>query len=173
MPTSCAAVAWRGARRIWGPWKRRHGASVNTSRRSSPAYCKSRAYTRALLDLPGSARSKGATDANCDAIIAARARRQAIITEPGHRFQFVIGEIALWSAPDGTEAQRKQLEHLIATIDLPNVELGVIPLRSPMPVAPLSGFRLLDIEAFEVLRAAATTGRGAVALIRSVASEMA
>jgi transcriptional regulator with XRE-family HTH domain len=155
------------------------------------------AYTRALLDLPGSARSKGATDADCEAVIAARARRQAIITEPGHRFQFVIGEIALWSAPDGTDAQRKQLEHLIATIDLPDVELGVIPLRSPMPVAPLSGFRLLDaelvfiesltgeqvltetdaitpvIEAFEVLRAAATTGRGALALIRSVASEMA
>jgi len=103
----------------------------------------------------------------------------------------------LWSPPDGADVQREQLDHLIETIDLAGVELGVIPLRSPMPVAPLSGFRLLDselvfvetltgeqvltgaeaitpvIEAFEVLRAAATTGGDAVALIRRVADELA
>ena len=74
--------------------------------------------------------------------------------------------------------------------------MGVIPLRAPIPVLPLSGFRLLDdefvfveslvgeqrlddpeeiapiIRAFDVLRDAGVTGGQALALIQRVAAEL-
>ncbi len=154
------------------------------------------AYTRALLELPGSARSKGASETELDRIVAARGKRQALLSEPGRRWQFVIGETALWSSPGTAQIQLDQLDYLVVVSELPGVELGVIPLRAPMPVLPLSGFRLLDdefvfveslageqrlddpeeiapiIRAFEVLRGAAATGDQVAALIRRVAAEM-
>lgn len=153
------------------------------------------AYSRALLELPGSAQSKGASDADIDRILTARAQRQALLREPGRHWQFVIGEAALWSAPAGEQVQRAQLDHLLVVSDLPGVELGVIPLAA-MPIVPLSGFRVLDeefvfieslageqrlhdpddiapiIRAFVALRAAATTGDQAAALIQRVATEL-
>lgn len=153
------------------------------------------AYSRALLELPGSARSKGASDAELDRIISARAKRQELLPERERRWQFVIGETALLSAPGGPQVQRAQLNHLVMVSDLPSVELGVIPLRA-MPVAPLSGFRVLDeefvfveslageqrlddlediapiIRAFEALRGAATSGDQLIAMIQRIASEL-
>jgi transcriptional regulator with XRE-family HTH domain len=153
------------------------------------------AYSRALLELPGSARSKGATDAELGRIITARAKRQELLRAPGRRWQFVIGETALLSAPGGPQVQRAQLEHLAVVSDLPGVELGVIPLQA-MPVVPLSGFRLLDeefvfveslageqrlddpediapiIRAFEALRSSARSADQARAVIQRVASEL-
>jgi transcriptional regulator with XRE-family HTH domain len=153
------------------------------------------AYSRALLELPGSARSKGATDAELGRIITARAKRQELLRAPGRRWQFVIGETALLSAPGGPQVQRAQLEHLAVVSDLLGVELGVIPLQA-MPVVPLSGFRLLDeefvfveslageqrlddpediapiIRAFEALRSSARSADQARAVIQRVASEL-
>ncbi|MGH3885038.1 MAG: helix-turn-helix domain-containing protein [Pseudonocardiaceae bacterium] len=153
------------------------------------------AYSRALLELPGSARSKGASDAELDRIITARAKRQELLHEPGRRWQFVIGETALLSAPGGPQVQRAQLDHLVVVSDLPGIQLGVIPLRA-MPVVPLSGFRLLDeefvfveslageqrlddpediapiIRAFDALRSAAMSGVQVIAMIQRVASEL-
>lgn len=161
-----------------------------------PGLIQTPAYTRALLELPGSARSKGASDTELDRIIAARAKRQARLSEPGRHWQFVIGETALWSAPGARELQLDQLSHLVVVSEFPGVELGVIPLRAPMSVLPLSGFRLLDdefvfveslageqrledpeeiapvIDAFDVLRGAARTGDQAMALIRRVTAEL-
>ncbi len=154
------------------------------------------AYARALLELPGSARSKGASDTELERIVAARGKRQALLFEPGRRWQFVIGETALWSCPGTTRVQLEQLDHLVTVSEVPGVELAVIPLRAPMPVLPLSGFRLLDdefvfveslageqrlddpeeiapiIRAFEVLRDAGVTGDQVVALIQRVAAEL-
>ncbi|MGH4008771.1 MAG: helix-turn-helix domain-containing protein [Pseudonocardiaceae bacterium] len=161
-----------------------------------PGLVQTPAYTRALLELPGSARSKGASDAELDRIVAARAKRQALLSEPGRRWQFVIGETALWSAPGTREVQLEQLDHLVVVSELPGVEFGVIPLRAPMPVLPLSGFRLLDdefvfveslageqrlddpeeiapiIRAFEVLRTTAATGTQTTTLIQHIATEL-
>jgi hypothetical protein len=86
--------------------------------------------------------------------------------------------------------------YLIVVSELPGVELGVIPLRAPMPGLPLSGFRLLDdefvfveslageqrlddpeeiapiIRAFKVLRGAAVSGGQVVTLIPRAAAEL-
>ncbi|MGH3929619.1 MAG: Scr1 family TA system antitoxin-like transcriptional regulator [Pseudonocardiaceae bacterium] len=104
------------------------------------------AYSRALLELPGSARSKGASDTELDRIIAARAKRQELLREPGRRWQFIIGETALLSAPGAPRVQRAQLDHLV------------------MDTAPI-------IRAFEALRSAATSGDQAAALIQRVKTE--
>lgn len=88
-----------------------------------------------------------------------------------------------------------QLDRLVATAGPANVDLGVVPLRVPMPVFPLSGFWLLDdsvlietltgvqqldgpdevavyVEAFERLRDAVAIGPRAVALIRRLMDEL-
>ncbi|MGH3694021.1 MAG: DUF5753 domain-containing protein [Pseudonocardiaceae bacterium] len=161
-----------------------------------PGLMQTPAYSRALLELPGSARSKGASEDELTNIIAARAKRQALMSEPVRRWQFVIGETALWSPPGTQEVQSDQLEYLVAVSAQPNVEVGVIPLLAPMPTMPLSGFRLLDdefvfveslageqrlddpeeiapiVRAFEAFRTAAATGRQAVALIQRVTAEL-
>jgi Domain of unknown function (DUF5753) len=97
--------------------------------------------------------------------------------------------------PAELEVQVAQLDHLVLIRELLGVELGVVPLNAPMPVVPLSGFRVLDDEfvfveslageqrldglsitpilrAFDVLRAASLTGPDAVALIQRVAAEL-
>jgi hypothetical protein len=127
-------------------------------------------------------------------IITARARRQDLLREPGRRWQFVVGETALWSAPGDLDVQITQLNHLMLITGLSSVELRIIPTRAPMPIMPLSGFRLLDeefvyietlygeqryseritpiIDAFEATRRAGVTGRDTVALIQTVAAEL-
>ncbi|MGH3824286.1 MAG: DUF5753 domain-containing protein [Pseudonocardiaceae bacterium] len=151
-------------------------------------------YTRAMLRLPGSvSRTRGDAQARVDEIITARLRRQELIQESGRSWQFVIGETALWSAPGGLADQASQLDHLLAVSELPGVDLRIIPSRGPMPIMPLSGFRILDeefvyvetlhgeqryhemitnfIDAFDTARQAAVAGPDAVALIQRIAIE--
>lgn len=152
-------------------------------------------YSRALFELPGSARSKGATDAVLDGIIKGRSKRQQLLREPGRRWQFVFGETALWSPPSGLDVQVAQLDEIIAAVELPSVELGIVPVTAPMPIMAVSGFRVLDDElvfveslageqlldgeqitaillAFEAVRSTAVSGPDAVALIQRVAAEL-
>lgn len=160
-----------------------------------PSLLHSADYAHALLRLPGSARSKGASVTDLERIIAGCLKRQELVREPGRRWQFVIGEAALWSAPGGVDVQVDQLAHLEMVSTVLGVELGVMPLRAPMVVLPISGFRVFDDElvivelldgekalrddratpmlrAFEALRAEALTGPDAVALIQRVATEL-
>lgn len=160
-----------------------------------PGLAQTAAYRRALLGLPGSARSKGATDATVDGVIAGMLRRQQRLHEPGRTWQFLMGEVALWSQPVSRADHLAQLDHLVEVAQFPTVELGVIPLRATMPVMPMSGFRLLDdefafvedlyeerrlddsarirpfLQAFNALRAAAAAGPDVVTLIRRIADE--
>lgn len=153
-------------------------------------------YADAVLRLPGStSRTKADAEAFFREIIAARVRRQQLLREPGRRWQFVLGETALWYAPGSRDLQVEQVEHLLELVTrYPDVDLRVIPDRASMPIMPLSGFRVLDeefvyietlygeqrysdriapiIEAFEAARRVALTGRDAVALIQRVAAEL-
>lgn len=160
-----------------------------------PGPAQTAAYRRALLALPGSARSKGASDAAIDGIVAGMLRRQQLLHQPGRTWQFLMGEVALWSQPLAHNGQLTQLEHLIKVAQLASVELGIIPLKVQMPIVPTSGFRLLDDEfvyvedlhgerrlygqdvhpflhAFTAVRQAAVTGPDAVAVIQRVAAEV-
>lgn len=154
------------------------------------------AYARELLALHGGPLTAGASEAEVEALIAARIRRQEVLYAPDKQVQLVMGEAALHSRPGSVGTMLGQLDRLISIAGLPSVELGVIPLDAPMPVMPLSGFALFDrdflvmesltgeqrtddpeqvavyVKAFDLLRKAAATGPDAVTLIQGVAAAL-
>lgn len=98
--------------------------------------------------------------------------------------------LRIWhGSPDTLRGQR---DRLIQAIDLPGVEIGILPFDRPNPVPGLTGFDLLDsdvvllesltgeqritdpdevaiyVRAFEAAREASVTGADAAALIRSI-----
>lgn len=153
------------------------------------------AYARALLSLPGGPMDAGATEAEVEAQIAARIRRQEVLYEPGKQIQLVMGEEALHRVPGDEGTTLGQLDKLISVAGLPSVELAIVPLRA-VPVMPVGGFALFDselvvaesltgeqrmsepdevavyVKAFDALRDAAATGPDAVELIQRVAAEL-
>ncbi len=164
-----------------------------------PGLVQTAAYARSLLALPGGPASHGASQADVDALVAERVRRQDVLYQPGRRIQLVVGEAALHSppGPGSAEALRGQLDRLVTVAGLATVELGVLPLAAPMPAMPMSGFAVLDdavvlvetltgeqrldepdevavyTQAFDRLLAAALVGEHAADLIRRTATGMA
>ncbi|MDQ2709669.1 MAG: helix-turn-helix domain-containing protein [Actinomycetota bacterium] len=125
-------------------------------------------------------------------LVAARMRRQNLLYTPGKRIQLVIGEAALRTWFGTPETLRGQRDRLVQAIDLPGVEIGILPFDRPNPVPGLTGFNLHDsdvafiesltgtqridspdevavyVKAFEAAMAASVTGADAAALIRSI-----
>jgi hypothetical protein len=162
-----------------------------------PGLVQTAAYARELLALPGGPLSHGASEADVDALVAERVRRQDILYQPGKRIQLVIGEAALHSPPGSPDTLRGQLDRLLTVAGLATVELGVLPLSAPMPALPMSGFKIHDDafvlvetltgeqrldqpdevavyeQAFDRLLTAAAVGEQAAQLIRRVSEETA
>ena len=78
--------------------------------------------------------------------VRTRMQRQQVLYDQGKRFQFLLLEHALRLRVCPVEVLRGQLGHLLALSTLRNVELGVIPLDSPVPTAPMHGFWIFDDE---------------------------
>lgn len=146
-------------------------------------------YARELLSLPCGPASFGADEAEIDHMVANRIQRQQSLYEHGKQVQMVLLEGALRSRVVSAATLAGQLDRLVAMIGLSSLELGVIPFDGPVPVFPLSGFRLYDdmvvVESIvgehqlsdaddvgryetylDLLRASARKGREAVAVIR-------
>ena len=144
-------------------------------------------YAREVLSLPGGLRAWGADDAEMEAKIAARLRRQEILYDSGRHIQMVLGEAALRTRVVAPAVLVAQLGKLLSLLRLPAVELGVIPFGRQVPAYTLGGFRVYDddqvtvesiaaekdytadqepeavaafLEAFAALREAASTGAG-------------
>jgi Domain of unknown function (DUF5753) len=156
-----------------------------------PGLVQTASYARELLSLPGGPRWHGATDADVEAMVSERIRRQAILYEPQRRIELVIGEAALYSPPGSPATLHGQLDRLLAVAGLDGLQLGVLRFRGPMAALLVGGFALHDEdfvlletltaeqrldepgevnvyrEAFEHLMAAAATGDEAVGLIRA------
>lgn len=160
-----------------------------------PGLLQTAAYARELFALPCGPAAVGATETDLEGLVADRIRRQEVLYQPSKRICVIIGETALHHPPGSVATLVGQLDRLVAVAGLANVDLGVLPLRVPMPVFPLSGFWLLDdsvlietltgvqqldgpdevavyVEAFERLRGAAVIGPLAVALIRQLMDEL-
>lgn len=150
-------------------------------------------YLREVISLPAGLRTWGADEAEIEAKVAARLRRQEVLTRQGKRVQQVMSEAALRILPTSPETMAAQLGKLLSVIKLPSVELGVIGFTERMPAYALGGFRVYDddlvvvesisgekeyraeaepeevaayLEAFDALRQAASTGTDAEAIIR-------
>lgn len=161
-----------------------------------PGLVQTAAYARELLHLHGGPVTAGASDAEVEALVGERIRRQEILYQPGRRIQFVIGETALYDPPGATETLVGQLDRLLAVAGLASVNLAVLPIGTPMPILPLGSFVLHDqrsvfietmtslhrleepdevavyVTAFDRLRDAAVTGPDALALIRRVIARL-
>ena len=157
-----------------------------------PGLVQTAAYARELFEGRPTLTDPG--DVDPDAMVTARVRRQDVLYQPGRRIELIVGEAALCSTPGTIGTLLGQLDRLVSVIDLPTVELGIVPFPL-MPVMPLSSFYMHDdvvyietltaeqqlaepdevavyVKAFGMLREAAVTGPNAVALIQRVAAEL-
>jgi Domain of unknown function (DUF5753) len=56
--------------------------------------------------------------------------RQQLLYRGDRRYNVILGEQALHTNIGGPDVMRGQLDRLLATMSLPRLNLGIIPLRS-------------------------------------------
>jgi transcriptional regulator with XRE-family HTH domain len=198
-------ATWRGVQRTAGGLAGRHAEraawEAATTRIAEyqpamiPGLVQTAAYARALLTSP-LAHAMDITEADADALVAERVKRQDILYQPGRTIEVILGEAALWNTPGTVAVLQGQLDRLISFAELPSLELGLVPRDVPMPIAPLGCFAVYDnefvlvetltgeqrlddpdevatyLKAFNQLRDACATGPDAIALIRHVIDEL-
>lgn len=107
-----------------------------------PGIVQTRAYTTAVLSAIRDRR--GLVD-DVPAAVDERMDRQHILYEGHHRFALVIEESVLRAGLGGRSVMLEQLWHLLAVSRLPNVSLGVVPLRPDRDTAwPVESFWIYD-----------------------------
>ncbi len=120
------------------------------------------AVVSGLLQLPEYARvifSAGG-DLSADEVRMAvdrRVARQALLTEPGRSFTFLLTEGPLRWQVGSPQLMAAQLDHIACTAGQPNIRVGVIPWTTTVDVAPVAGFDLYDERAVVVGTDAGTT----------------
>lgn len=106
-----------------------------------PGMIQTPAYSEAALRAVQQRR--GLVDDVADAL-AARVERQRVLREGDHRFAFLVEESVLRAGIGGAEVMAGQLEHLRTVGALPNVSLGVVPMRPDRSRWPVEGFWIFD-----------------------------
>ena len=76
--------------------------------------------------------------------VAVRMERQRVLYEGNRRFAFLIEESVLRNGIGGTDVLAGQLGHLLTLGSLPNVSLGVVPMRADRSRMPVEGFWIFD-----------------------------
>jgi hypothetical protein len=106
-----------------------------------PGMIQTRPYTTAALQ--AIQRRRGLVDDVAEAV-AARMERQRVLYEGDRRFAFLVEESVLRAGIGGTEVMAGQLGHLVSVASLPNVSLGVVPMRPDRERWPAEGFWIYD-----------------------------
>ncbi|MFF1646844.1 helix-turn-helix domain-containing protein [Streptomyces sp. NPDC058240] len=106
-----------------------------------PGMIQTRPYTTAALQ--AIQRRRGLVDDVADAV-GARMERQRVLYEGDRRFAFLVEESVLRSGIGGADVMTGQLGHLISIASLPNVSLGVVPMRPDRERWPAEGFWIYD-----------------------------
>ena len=149
----------RAVEGMWIEWRRIEGTGLRLSQEARlPLYERTRnfrSYSSWLV--PGMIQTPAYTEAALRAIrqrrgllddvddaLAARMQRQRVLYEGGHRFAFLVEESVLRSGIGGAEVMAGQLEHLGMVSALPNVSLGVVPMRPDRTRWPVEGFWIYD-----------------------------
>jgi transcriptional regulator with XRE-family HTH domain len=83
--------------------------------------------------------------ADIAAAVQKRLERQTILYDQTKRFEFLLTEAALRWRPGPPDMMRAQLDRLVSVANLPNVELGVIPLEAEAPDAYLHPFVIFEL----------------------------
>ncbi|GGY75395.1 XRE family transcriptional regulator [Streptomyces nitrosporeus] len=107
-----------------------------------PGMIQAQPYTTAALQ--AIQRRRGLVDDVADAV-AARMERQRVLYAGVRRFAFLVEESVLRAGIGGAEVMSGQLGHLISIASLPNVSLGVVPMRPDRERWPAEGFWIYDM----------------------------
>ncbi|GAA2157161.1 helix-turn-helix transcriptional regulator [Kitasatospora kazusensis] len=140
-------------------WRRMERAGLKQAQEARrPLYERThrfRSYSSWLI--PGLIQTLGYTEAALRAIqqrrglvddvsaaLAVRMERQRVLYEGDRRFAFLVEESVLRSGIGGATVMRDQLHHLTTVGSLPNVSLGVVPMRPDRQRWPAEGFWIFD-----------------------------
>lgn len=149
----------RTAEGMWVGWRRMERAGLKRAQEARlPLYERTRhfrSYSPGLV--PGLIQTRDYTEAVLRAVqrrrvevddvaeaVAARMERQRVVREGDRRFAFLVEESVLRNGIGGADVQRKQLDHLVTVGALPNVSLGVVPVRPDRDRMPVEGFWIYD-----------------------------
>ncbi|MFE9486535.1 helix-turn-helix domain-containing protein [Streptomyces sp. NPDC006641] len=149
----------RSAEGMWVGWRRMERAGLKQAQESRlplyqrtrrfrsysswlvPGMIQTRPYTTAALQ--AIQRRRGLVDDVAEAV-AARMERQRVLYEGDRRFAFLVEESVLLAGIGGTDVMAGQLGHLVSVASLPNVSLGVVPMRPDRERWPAEGFWIYD-----------------------------
>ncbi|WP_405003000.1 helix-turn-helix domain-containing protein [Kitasatospora purpeofusca] len=106
-----------------------------------PGLIQTPGYTKAALQ--AIQQRRGLVD-DVQAAVAARMERQHVLYEGDRRFAFLVEESVLRCGIGGSGVMRDQLHHLTTVGSLPNVSLGVVPMRPDRMRWPAEGFWIFD-----------------------------
>ena len=76
--------------------------------------------------------------------VAVRMERQQYLYRGKRRFNVILGEQALYANIGDPSILRGQLDRLLATMSLPRLSLGIIPLGATFPIWPANAFVMFD-----------------------------
>ncbi|MBT2876464.1 MULTISPECIES: helix-turn-helix domain-containing protein [Streptomyces] len=106
-----------------------------------PGFLQTPGYAAALLS--SIADFRGTPDDVSDAV-AARMRRNEVLSNGARRFSFVMEESVLRYRLCSAETMAAQLGHLLGVMDLQNVAVGFIPFSARRAVWPMPTFTIFD-----------------------------
>ncbi|MFG3331728.1 helix-turn-helix domain-containing protein [Streptomyces tendae] len=106
-----------------------------------PGFLQTPGYATALLS--SIAGFRGTPDDVGDAV-AARMRRNEVLSNGARRFSFVLEESVLRYRLCSAETMAAQLGHLLGVMDHQNVAVGLIPLSAQRAVWPMPAFTIFD-----------------------------
>ena len=106
-----------------------------------PGMIQTRAYTAAVLR---ATRQRRELPDDVDKAVAARMDRQRLLHSGGRRFAFLVEESVLRGGVGDVDVMAAQLGHLITTASLPNVSIGVVPMRPGRSARPFEDFWIFD-----------------------------
>lgn len=98
-------------------------------------------YARAVFAQPD---SQQLADDEVDEAVAGRISRQEITLAPGKELCAVMTEGALLWHAGSPQVMAEQVEHLSSVLDLPGVQLGIVPWTRPVNFFPRHGFHIYD-----------------------------
>ncbi|MEX5635910.1 helix-turn-helix domain-containing protein [Parafrankia sp. FMc2] len=101
-----------------------------------PGLLQIRDYARLVFEMAG-------VDAGSIAgSVAVRLRRQSILLDQSKTFELLMTEAALWWRPGSIDLQLEQLRQVRAVMALPNVQVGILPLRGQARAIYPEGFQI-------------------------------
>ncbi|MGW6911264.1 helix-turn-helix domain-containing protein [Streptomyces sp. NPDC054940] len=106
-----------------------------------PGFLQTPGYAAALLS--SIADFRGTPDDVSDAV-AARMRRNAVLSNGARRFSFVLEESVLRYRLCSVETMAAQLGHLLGAMDLQNVAVGIVPFSAQRTMWPMPTFTIFD-----------------------------